>query len=217
MVGDRAVVDPRGGGDRVGLGAAGRGGRRGDRRALRRAGEGELLDACRAVGEALGIEVLPRAVVRRADGLHRRSDELGALARASGFHTRPVTLREGWWRSRRRAAPGLARRRRRPRAPVALLPAVRRRPWAAHSYEVRMPDGRRPPRRREIAAGSPRRPGCSTGRCPDRPPRDASTSSASAGAWRAGAGAGAGPRAGVRRRPARPVDPDRRRASSWTG
>jgi NHLM bacteriocin system ABC transporter peptidase/ATP-binding protein/NHLM bacteriocin system ABC transporter ATP-binding protein len=114
------------------------------------AGGGPLLDACRAVGEALGIDVRsPRSSAGREPP--SSGDELGAVARASGFHTRAVTLREGWWRRGGEPLLGMLSAPAGARAPVALLPVMRRRPWAADSYELRMPDGRRRPVDREVA------------------------------------------------------------------
>jgi NHLM bacteriocin system ABC transporter peptidase/ATP-binding protein/NHLM bacteriocin system ABC transporter ATP-binding protein len=119
-------------------------------------GGSDLLSACRAVGESLGIEVLaPRP---SAEGETLPSEhELGTLARASGFHTRPVTLREGWWRRGGEPLLGVLSHAEGRRVPVALLPAVRRRPWSAPGYEVRMPDGRSCPVDRRVAGSIERR------------------------------------------------------------
>src|SRR5262249_44543924 len=107
-------------------------------------GEGELLVACRAVGESLGIEV--RAPRPSADpAISASGDDLAAPARAAGFPTRPVTLREGWWRRRGEALLGHFADAERRRRPVALIPARRRRPWSAVAYELRRSDGRRVP------------------------------------------------------------------------
>ena len=110
-----------------------------------------LFAACRAVGESLGIDVrAPRPSVDQ--GATSSDDDLGSLARASGFHARPVTLREGWWRRGAEPLLGVLANPDGGRTPVALIPTARRRPWAAHSYELRMPDGRRLPLDRRVAA-----------------------------------------------------------------
>ena len=59
---------------------------------------GLLATACRAVGDALGIEVRapqPDGDRTPADLAATRS---GTWPEPPGFHVRPVTLREGWWR-----------------------------------------------------------------------------------------------------------------------
>jgi hypothetical protein len=113
-------------------------------------GGSDLFAACRAVGESLGIAV--RAPRPSADPASSSADDdLAAMARASGFHTRPVTLREGWWRRGGEPLLGVATHPEGGRTPVALIPAARRRPWSAHSYELRMPDGRRCPVDRRVA------------------------------------------------------------------
>ena len=56
-----------------------------------------LVTACRTLGQTLGIEVrAPRTGGTEGGG--PSSDPLGDLARASGFHVRPVTLPPDWWR-----------------------------------------------------------------------------------------------------------------------
>lgn len=108
-------------------------------------GEGELLEACRAVGDALGLNVLAApAAGDRPSGTPE--EKLHAMAAASGFDLRAVNLAEGWWR-RDGGQPLLAwlLDEHGARRPVALLPARRRRPWSAHRYDIRFPDGRRLP------------------------------------------------------------------------
>ena len=78
-----------------------------------------LLAAARLVGEAMGVEV--RRPPEGERGAAPR-DALASIARASRIRTRPVLLREGWWRED--AGPLLARREERD-SPVALLPAPR--------------------------------------------------------------------------------------------
>jgi NHLM bacteriocin system ABC transporter peptidase/ATP-binding protein/NHLM bacteriocin system ABC transporter ATP-binding protein len=103
-------------------------------------GGGPLASACRAVCDVLGIEV--RAP--RAAGDQDREvpyDHLGELARFSGFHVRPVALREGWWR--RRGEPLLGQLVDDGGPPVALLPVSRSLSLGGPAYELRDPDGRR--------------------------------------------------------------------------
>jgi NHLM bacteriocin system ABC transporter peptidase/ATP-binding protein/NHLM bacteriocin system ABC transporter ATP-binding protein len=102
---------------------------------------GELFAACRAVGECLGIEV---HAPRPSPGYEApRSDhELAILARTSGFQTRPVTLREGWWRRGGEPMVGTLSDTDGRRTPVALLPTARARIWSGPAFDVRMPDGR---------------------------------------------------------------------------
>ncbi len=88
--------------------------------------EGELLDACRAVGEVLGLNVL--AAPAAGDRPSRTpEDDLHAMAAASGFDLRAVNLVDGWWR-RDGGQPLLAwlLDEHSARRPVALLPARRR-------------------------------------------------------------------------------------------
>jgi ATP-binding cassette subfamily C protein len=111
---------------------------------------GELLAACHAVGEALGIEVRDPRPSAAPEPLSS-GDALGEVARASGFDTRPVTLRDGWWTRDGEPLLGMLARPGGGRTPVALLPSVRRRPWDAPGYEIRTPDGRRTPVDRDVA------------------------------------------------------------------
>ncbi|MHB1561299.1 MAG: NHLP bacteriocin export ABC transporter permease/ATPase subunit, partial [Isosphaeraceae bacterium] len=108
-------------------------------------GEGELLDACRAVGDVLGLNVLAApAAGDRPSGTPE--EELHAMAAASGFDLRAVSLAERWWRHDG-GQPLLAwlLDEHGAHRPVALLPARRRRPWSAHQYDIRLPDGQRRP------------------------------------------------------------------------
>ena len=107
------------------------------------AGEGgALASACRAVCEVLGIEVRDPQAAADQDP-DAPYDHLGELARSSGFHVRPVTLREGWWR--RRGEPMLGRLAGDGGPPVALLPMNRTISLGGPAYELRDPDGRRHP------------------------------------------------------------------------
>ena len=72
----------------------------------------DLLDACRVVGAACGIDVQPPPLDAGADALR-------LIARASGFQTRRVRLDDAWWTSD--GGPLLAYLKDRGR-PVALLP-----------------------------------------------------------------------------------------------
>jgi NHLM bacteriocin system ABC transporter peptidase/ATP-binding protein/NHLM bacteriocin system ABC transporter ATP-binding protein len=103
---------------------------------------GALASACRAVCEVLGIEVRPPQAAGGQDQ-DAPFDPLGELARSSGFHIRPVTLREGWWR--RRGEPILGRLADDGHSPVALLPMPRRISPGGPAYELRDPHGRRHP------------------------------------------------------------------------
>jgi len=108
-----------------------------------------LVTACRAVGQALGMEVRsPETAGERDAGTSK--DPLGDLARASGFHVRVVTLSEGWWR-RRGAEPLLGRRAEPGHAPVALLPATGRFRWARPAYELYDANGQRSPVDEQLA------------------------------------------------------------------
>jgi NHLM bacteriocin system ABC transporter peptidase/ATP-binding protein/NHLM bacteriocin system ABC transporter ATP-binding protein len=102
-----------------------------------------LLLASSAVGQALGIEVRsPRESADQAP--EPPGDPLGDMARASGFHVRPVSLTEGWWH-RGQDEPLLARLCDDRQSPVALLPAEATRLPFHSSYDLLGPDGRRQP------------------------------------------------------------------------
>ena len=93
-----------------------------------------LVTACRTVGQALGILVqAPRAW--GAAGSTASADALGDLARASGFHVRPVTLDPDWWR-RPGGEPLLARLPDQGNVPVALVPTTGRVPWGDVTYQM---------------------------------------------------------------------------------
>ena len=180
--------------------------------------------ACRAVGQYMGIEVrAPHRIGDEAPGASR--EPLGDLARASGFHVRPVTLHEGWWRG---AAANRCWDSSMAKAPnaVALVPARPRLGRLSRPMSSMIPDGlirpvdpgaRRPHRSR--------RPGSSTGRSPTIASASP-TSSASAAASRAWARElamvlvmalrGRAPRPGDPHRlghPRRPGDPPGRRSA----
>ena len=59
------------------------------------ASAGPLLTACRLIGRRLGVEFSPAASWERGRGT--ASDELRAIARASGVEYRRVVLTPGWW------------------------------------------------------------------------------------------------------------------------
>src|SRR5205823_5169268 len=99
-----------------------------------------LVAACRGVGEALGIEVHPPRTGGDCDP-GAPCDPLGDLARASGFHARPVTLPEGWWR-RGGGEPLLGQLADDGRTPVALLPAQQGSRGRGSAYELRDAQGR---------------------------------------------------------------------------
>ena len=78
-----------------------------------------LLDACRRVGDSIGVEIRPPLASSAAS----RGDRLKEIAKASRIRTRKVALRGDWWTQD--AGPMLAMRERPDsgdRAPVALLP-----------------------------------------------------------------------------------------------
>ena len=100
-----------------------------------------LVTACRTLGQALGIEV--RATrTGGLDGMGPSSDPLGDLARASGFHVRPVMLPPDWWRQGG-SEPLLGRLADSGGVPVALVPAKGRVPWAKAVYNLYDHEGRR--------------------------------------------------------------------------
>jgi NHLM bacteriocin system ABC transporter ATP-binding protein/NHLM bacteriocin system ABC transporter peptidase/ATP-binding protein len=102
-----------------------------------------LAAACRAVGQALGIEVrTPPAAGGPA--MESARDPLGDLARASGFHVRPVSLPEDWWR-RGAGEPLLGQLADEGSTPVALLPARTRWGRPTPAYQWCDPQGRRRP------------------------------------------------------------------------
>jgi NHLM bacteriocin system ABC transporter peptidase/ATP-binding protein/NHLM bacteriocin system ABC transporter ATP-binding protein len=108
-----------------------------------------LLLASSQVGQVLGIEVRsPRKSGDRA--ALPTPDPLGDLARASGFHVRPVELEEGWWRSGQ-GEPLLACLSDERRSPVALLPARTGPRWSSTGYELAGPEGRGEPIYGDIA------------------------------------------------------------------
>jgi NHLM bacteriocin system ABC transporter ATP-binding protein len=55
-----------------------------------------VLQACRAIGQALGIEVRPHP--GSEEGM-TYEEQVNAIASASGFRTRVVALRDDWWRA----------------------------------------------------------------------------------------------------------------------
>jgi ATP-binding cassette subfamily C protein len=84
-----------------------------------------LLEACRLVGAAAGIRVVPSGESK----VERTLDEqVLAIAAASRFRTRQVALRDDWWRSDQGPLLALVAE---TNAPIALLPAgPRRYVWA---------------------------------------------------------------------------------------
>ena len=114
------------------------------------AGDGEALaSACRAVCEVLGIEVRPAHTAGKHDQ-DRSGDRLGELARSSGFHVRPVSLSDGWWR--RRGEPMLGRLEDDGTRPWPCCQRAVRWPRTGPPIELREPDGRRPDRRHSASA-----------------------------------------------------------------
>jgi NHLM bacteriocin system ABC transporter peptidase/ATP-binding protein/NHLM bacteriocin system ABC transporter ATP-binding protein len=103
-------------------------------------GGDSFLTACRTVGQSLGIEVRSPQTAEAA-GSEPATDPLGDLARASGFHVRPVTLGAGWWRHGA-SEPLLGRFADESNTHVALVPARAGAPWSGPSYELRDPEGR---------------------------------------------------------------------------
>jgi NHLM bacteriocin system ABC transporter peptidase/ATP-binding protein/NHLM bacteriocin system ABC transporter ATP-binding protein len=103
-----------------------------------------LLHASTLVGQELGIEVRsPRLNAQRSFEL--ATDPLGDVARASGFHVRPVSLGEGWWR-KSQDEPLLAHHvdPDASQSPVALLPVDKSRHWFGPGYEMVGKRGRQP-------------------------------------------------------------------------
>ncbi len=108
-----------------------------------------LVTACRTVGQSLGIEV--RATRTEAsEGSTSSTDPLGDLARASGFHVRPVTLARDWWR-RRASEPLLGRLADAANEPVALVPEKPGSFWGEAGYRLFDRLGRGRPVDRELA------------------------------------------------------------------
>jgi NHLM bacteriocin system ABC transporter peptidase/ATP-binding protein/NHLM bacteriocin system ABC transporter ATP-binding protein len=102
-----------------------------------------LVTACRTLGQAMGIEV--RATRTGAgDGSVCSNDPLGDLARASGFHVRPVTLSPDWWR-RRGGEPLLGHLADSGGEPVALVPAKAGARWGEAAYCLFDRQGRNQP------------------------------------------------------------------------
>ncbi len=102
-----------------------------------------LVTACRTLGQTLGIEVrAPRTL--GTDGGGPSSDPLGDLARASGFHVRPVTLPPDWWRQSG-SEPLLGRLGDSGRVPVALIPAKGGLRWGGAAYKLFDHEGRSRP------------------------------------------------------------------------
>ena len=212
MGGDPAVDRPRGRPDRVGLGAAGRGGRRRRTAPATESGDGDAargLPRRRRGAGHRGPCPAPIGGSRRRGSSERRAGRPGAGLRIPGRGR--SRLRDGWWR--RAAASRCSAGSPRPTAAGARGPAAGRAPtavWSAPAYELR--DSRRPAACRSTTA---RRLDRADGLdllpvAPRRPARDRPT-------WSASAWACAGLRAelamvlvdGLRRRAARPVDPDR--------
>ncbi|MCG6964446.1 MAG: NHLP bacteriocin export ABC transporter permease/ATPase subunit [Acidobacteria bacterium] len=59
------------------------------------AGGDLVLEACRAVGEFLGMEIKNHPEADKQAGFNTR---IGAVAKASRCRTRPIVLRDDWWR-----------------------------------------------------------------------------------------------------------------------
>ena len=93
-----------------------------------------LLAACRAVGQAKGIEVR-RPRKSTDDEGPAGSETLEEIARSSGFHIRQVTLSRGW-NSGPGAEPLLAQLGDENHRPVALIPTVRTRGPSSPRYEL---------------------------------------------------------------------------------
>ena len=114
----------------------------------------------------MGIEVrLPQTVGREVSS-DASSDPLGDLARAGGFHVRPVTLADGWWR-RRGGEPLLGRMSDDGACPRgARAGQVARGPGSGRLTSCTMPTGAGGPSTSSSPDESLRRPGCFTGRSP---------------------------------------------------
>jgi NHLM bacteriocin system ABC transporter peptidase/ATP-binding protein/NHLM bacteriocin system ABC transporter ATP-binding protein len=93
-----------------------------------------LATACRTLGQKLGMEVR----TSRAAGMDQAGasiDPLGDLARASGFHVRPVVLSGDWWRHGG-AEPLLGQMADEANLPVALVPSMKGVRWGKPAYEL---------------------------------------------------------------------------------
>ncbi len=99
-----------------------------------------LLLACRAVGNAMGIDVRSPAKPGR-DHADAPRDLLGEIARASGFQIRPVTLPREWWHHHQ-GQPMLGWLEGEPGGPVALIPLKSRVLGFGPAYEQLDPSGR---------------------------------------------------------------------------
>ena len=106
-----------------------------------------VLQACRLVGHALGLEV--RTAVDGDEEL-AYEDHVTAIANASGFRTRLVALRDDWWR--RDQGPLLAQLAE-GRNPVAVLPTSP----TSNQMSIRRPtpNGKRRPSVAASLSGSP--------------------------------------------------------------
>jgi ATP-binding cassette subfamily C protein len=102
-----------------------------------------LATACRTLGQKVGIEVRkPHTAGSEQDGASK--DPLGDLARASGFHVRPVTLGMDWWR-RAGGEPLLGQLADQGNRPVALVPAKASVRWGGPAFELFDHEGRSQP------------------------------------------------------------------------
>ena len=99
-----------------------------------------LVTACRTVGQSLGIEVRAPGTWG-SQGTGPSIDPLGDLARASGFHVRPVILAPDWWR-RVGGEPLLGRLADQGHEPVALVAARAGARWGGAAYRLFDRDGR---------------------------------------------------------------------------
>ncbi len=102
-----------------------------------------LVTACVAVGEAMGIDLRNRPAAGQ-NHVGSSNDPLGDLARAGGFHVRPVVLPEGWWR-RKGGDPLLGRTLDNGQAPVAIVPIRTGTGLFGPAYEIHDSKGCRHP------------------------------------------------------------------------
>jgi NHLM bacteriocin system ABC transporter peptidase/ATP-binding protein/NHLM bacteriocin system ABC transporter ATP-binding protein len=110
-----------------------------------------LATACRTLGQRLGMEVrAPRTA--GSDQAGESKDPLGDLARASGFHVRPVKLGTDWWRSPG-GEPLLVQLADRGNTPAALVPAEGKARWVSSAYQLFDHEGRSQPVDRALALG----------------------------------------------------------------